>query len=211
MKRVNFVAAEAIDLAAPRHSLAMTAGNHLEASVFKGGVIEKEQRGNDARSDRGQIFPIGEILMKHDFAAFARALERHLLGEQLDVFFAHRVLTRIDQARIVGPSMQLVAEMRERFQRLHQVRIVRLPLDDGFETALNFEHVTAERVPGAALFGEQPLHQCLASITDGAHFIRIENRSAHHEAALVEVGFFARIQSEGLGHRGTGSSCHSLE
>ena len=43
-----------------------------------------------------------------------------------------------------GPSMKLLAQMREQFQGLHQIGIVRFPFDDGFQAPLNFKHVAAE-------------------------------------------------------------------
>ena len=102
--------------------------------------------------------------------------------------------------------------MSERFDALHQLGMLGLPFDDRIQPPLHLEHVAAEAMLGVALLALQSGDECLASVADRAQFGGIEDVATHHEAALIEFGALASIESQAVIHtRFTGSSWNSLE
>jgi hypothetical protein len=91
--------------------------------------------------------------------------------------------------------------MREGLQPLHQVGVVRFPFYDGFQLPLNFEHITADGMLGAALLGENPFDKRFGSIANGANLSSIENVASRHEAERFEFGPLTLLESESLAHR----------
>src|SRR5689334_15835277 len=133
---IDFEAAESFDGAALLQALAMATRHDFEASSFDGRVVEEEHRGGDAIRDGSQVLPVWKILVEDDRPALLRAFQVELLGEQDYLVGADDVLAWIEDARVVGPSIQILAEMRERLEALYDIEVAGLPFDHGAKVAL---------------------------------------------------------------------------
>src|SRR5206468_2559401 len=105
------------------------------------------------------------------------------------------VLARVEQARVQGPSIQLVTKMREWLDPLHDVEVTRLPFDDRAKVALEFESVAADDMLAMTPLGDQALDQGLARTDDFRQFARVEHVAAEHESALIQFPEFRGVKA----------------
>jgi hypothetical protein len=99
-----------------------------------------------------------------------------------------------------GPSIQVVAQMREWLDTLDHIEISRLPLDHGAKVALEFEVVAPDAELAMAPFREQPQYERFACGADRRELARVKHVAAENKTAISQFSAFRRVKTIRLAH-----------
>src|SRR5579862_3763455 len=97
--------------------------------------------------------------------------------------------------------------MREQLDPLHHLQRVRFPLYHRPECVLDLKRIAADRVFGASLQVDEAVHQLFARVTDCGDLGAAEHVAAQHEAVLLQILHFLRVETPAVVHFEFSSDC----